>query len=233
MADTVTFFSPHNGDNVTSPVTVELLVTKDAQNPNDLSDIVCDVTLQCAGSTDPKIAFYDPAGPPNYTHKCTCTLSQTGAATLTAQTDNGPSSPYNSASVTISVNLSRMERREARRPPNAGGFGGSVTIASPQPGATVQCAFTATGSISGAQSYNVSGSITDTTGVVYNGTTTSPGDSLGNPWSIDFTAPPGSLLNCVLKVWCTDDATVFAQESLGGASGGSGGAGGGHGHFNV
>jgi hypothetical protein len=109
-----------------------------------------------------------------------------------------------------------------------GGYGGSISINAPSPGSSVSVTFLATGTIGNALTNNVAGSIT-AGGVTYSGTTTIQGPN----WQMSF-SQPSSASNALLEVWCADDKTVIAQETINIVSdGGSGGAGGGHGHYNV
>jgi hypothetical protein len=249
MPNTAQILTPSNPPDpapVSPQFVVLVQVTQDPPHHTDPQNIYCNVRwTKSDGSTLPLVeADYDQTqshpGQDIYSVRYGTTFPDGTLGTLAAQVVDGANLSAWSADVHVVVRTGSHPRDKdkvkdkamgdpkmmSRFGPFYGG-GGQLTINSPQPGGIVQTTFTASGTITNAVSYNVSGCIIDTSNNVYNGTTTANGDANGDPWSIEFTAPSGSLLNCVLKVWCTDDNTVFAQESLGGASGGSGHHGGG------
>src|SRR5262249_6693205 len=103
-----------------------------------------------------------------------------------------------------------------------GGFGGQILINAPRPGANVSGTFSGSGTVAGCTN-NISCSIT-ANGQTYPGT----GAVAGPNWQISF-AQPASGGSALLQVWCSDDNTVIAQETInivsGGGSGGTGGPG--------
>jgi hypothetical protein len=191
---------PANGATVDSPFDVDVTI------PNPEQYLWCTITYDDLPSND----FTYDSQRHSFHDKPTMTFANDTDVTIKAKCFDSTTSAYSPESaVTVTV------RHSVRAAPRDGwGGGGQVTITSPSPGAAVQCTFTANGTISNAISNNVSGCIIDTNGNSHNGTTTSQGTGT---WSIQFTEPAGSLATCALKVWCTDDNTVFAQESLGGS----------------
>jgi hypothetical protein len=178
----------------------------------------------------------DPMNLPPTDNKVTLSVTsyQPNAAGLPVA--GGPSAVVNPITI-IAARMVPPPPRRAALPAGRGaaagrsgtdGYGaGTVVITAPSPGAAVVVNFSAYGTISGALSNNVTGTISNPSGSIFTGTTVTQGPN----WQINFTQPSGSLLNCVLKVACTDQAAVFAQETLGGSTGGGTDPGGGGKHL--
>ncbi len=83
----------------------------------------------------------------------------------------------------------------------------AIVINQPTAGSSVAVPFTAYGTIDGP-TMNVSGAIIYL-GISYAGNTQVNGPN----WQINFTKPTGTGL-ATLKVWCTDDTSVFSQETI-------------------
>lgn len=102
----------------------------------------------------------------------------------------------------------RITARVHLEPLNRNAFGGStVTITSPNPGATVSVVFGVYGTISGT-TMNVSGKITTLNGNVVQGTTVTQGPN----WQINFSGPARAL-NATLTV-TAEDNTGSASQSI-------------------